>query len=329
MICNMQPGLAHVSSKGALLGSDDLIAETVGLLRPQTVVEPRLHAGGSWAVQFDPFPHVKLGTVVSGECWLALEGHDPVQLREGDFYLLGNPPHYILGSDLDTDPVQADSLWSGVADHSAPLGDATADTYLCGGHFFFDDSNAPILIDILPTLVHVRAGDPRGGLLAHLSELLVTEVESSDAGGVLVLDALAQVLFVHMLRAHADQEDRPTGWLGALKQDDVGAALRAMHADVARRWSLGELATISHMSRSAFAAAFKAQVGRPPLDYLIQWRMSLARDALRQGSQSITELAAITGYESESAFSTAFRRVVGCSPKQYRDAHRGLVEPVD
>jgi AraC-like DNA-binding protein len=122
-----------------------------------------------------------------------------------------------------------------------------------------------------------------------------------------------------MLRAHADQSGRPAGWLGALNDDRIGAALRAMHADVARRWTLTELAGISHMSRSAFAAAFRSQVGTAPLDYLIQWRMSLARDALRRGTRSISELAAATGYESESAFSTAFRRVVGSSPKRFRD----------
>ena len=93
-----------------------------------------------------------------------------------------------------------------------------------------------------------------------------------------------------------------------------------MHADVAHRWTLNELAGISHMSRSAFAAAFKTKIGTAPLEYLIQWRMSLARDALRRGTLSISELAFATGYESESAFSTAFRRVAGASPKQFRDA---------
>lgn len=113
---------------------------------------------------------------------------------------------------------------------------------------------------------------------------------------------------------------RQASGLGALSDDGIGAALRAMHSDVARRWPLQELAGISCMSRSAFAAAFKKQVGTTPLDYLIEWRMSLARDALRRGTRSISELAFAIGYESDSAFSTAFRRVVGSSPKQFRDS---------
>jgi hypothetical protein len=164
-------------------------------------------------VRFDPFPHVKLGGVVRGECWLALQGHEPVLLREGDFYLLGNPPPYVLASALTEEPRDAKPLWDSAANGAVRIGPETGeDTYLCGGHFSFDDANASILIDVLPPLVHVRAADPRGKLLAHLSELLVTEVETTAVGGSLVLDHLAQILFVHMLRAHAGQAGRPAGW---------------------------------------------------------------------------------------------------------------------
>ena len=320
------PFIYTSSTKGSPFGSSDPIAAAIGLLRPLTVIEAGLHAAGPWALRFDPFPHVKLGVVARGECWLALQGHEPVLMREGDFYLLGNPPPYVLASALTEEPRVAKSLWEGATNGAVRIGpEAEEDTYLCGGHFLFDDTNASMLIDLLPPLVHVRAADPRGKLLAHVSELLVTEVDTNAVGGSLVQDHLAQILFVHMLRAHADQAGRPTGWLGALSDDGIGAALRAMHADVAHRWTLNELASISCMSRSAFAAAFKNQVGTSPLEYLIEWRMSLARDALRRGTRSISELAFATGYESESAFSTAFRRVVGSSPKQFRDtAHRAM-----
>ncbi|MGW7692839.1 AraC family transcriptional regulator [Streptomyces asiaticus] len=308
------------STTGSVLGSSDPIADAIGLLRPRTVVEPALHTAGPWALRFDPFPHVKLGVIVHGECWLTLEGHEPVLLKEGDFYLLGNPPSYVLASTPTAEPRAAKPLWDNAVNGAVRIGpEAEEDTYLCGGHFSFDDTNASILIDVLPTLVHVHAADPRGKSLTHLSELLVAETETTAVGSSLVLDHLAQILFVHMLRAHADQAGRPTGWLGALNDDGIGAALRAMHADVAHRWTLEELAGVSRMSRSAFAASFKNQVGTAPLEYLIAWRMSLARDALRRGTRSISELAFATGYQSESAFSTAFRRVVGSSPSQFRD----------
>jgi AraC-like DNA-binding protein len=302
----------------------DPIADVIALLRPRTVVMSGVYASVPWAIQFDPFPHVKLGGVVRGECWLALEGRKPVLLREGDFYLLANPPRYVMASALTVKPRPAKRVWASAVEGAVRLGPPTADeTSICGGHFAFDDPNAPLLLDVLPLLVHVRAGDPRGALFEHLSQLLVSEVKADAVGGSLVLDRLAQVLFVHMLRAHvADSSARPVGWLGALGDARIGAVLRAMHADVARSWTLAELADIAHLSRSAFAASFKNQVGRPPLEYLIQWRMSLARDALRHDSRSISELAFAVGYESESAFSTAFRRVVGMSPKQFRDEAR-------
>jgi len=329
-IHNVKSSFLYASAKGSPLGSSDPVAAAIGLLRPRTVVEAGLHAAGPWAVRFDPFPHVKLGVVARGECWLALQGQEPVLLREGDFYLLGNPPPYVLASSLTAKPRAAKPLWDSAANGAVRIGPEDGeDTYLCGGHFSFDDANASILIDVLPSLVHVRAADPRSKLLAHLSELLLAEVEASTVGGSLALDHLAQILFIHMLRAHAGQADRPAGWLGALRDDGIGTALRAMHADVAHRWTLKELAGISHMSRSAFAASFKNQVGTAPLEYLIEWRMSLARDALRRGTRSISELAFATGYESESAFSTAFRRVVGSSPRQFRDTahHAADSEP--
>jgi AraC-like DNA-binding protein len=237
--------------------------------------------------------------------------------------MLGNPPPYVLASTPGVRPRPAEEVWALAQDGSVRIGPESAeDLYLCVGHIAFDDSNASLLTDLLPPLVIVRAADPRGNELGQLITLLATEVEATAAGGPLVQNHLAQILLVHMLRAHAGQTDQPTGWLGALNQDGIGAALRAVHADVAHSWTLQELADISHMSRSAFAQSFKNHVGVPPLDYLIRWRMNLARNALARDTLSISELARATGYQSESAFSTAFRRVVGSSPTKFRDQAR-------
>jgi AraC-like DNA-binding protein len=311
-----------------VLGFRDPVADAIGLLRPRTVIGPSLRAVGEWALRFDTFLHVRIGGLVRGTCWLILEGHEPVLLHEGDTFMLGNPPPYVLASTLDADPRPSAPVWASAEDGLVRIGpESEDDLYLCVGHIAFDDRNAALLTDLLPPLVIVRATDPHGRQLAQLIDLLATEVGLTAAGGPLVQNHLAQILLVHMLRAHAGQADRPTGWLGALNEDGVGAALRAMHADVAHSWTLAELAEISHMSRSAFAHAFKSHVGIPPLEYLIQWRMSLARDALARDTLSISELARATGYLSESAFSTAFRRVVGASPAQFRNQARQLPRP--
>lgn len=302
-----------------MLGYRDPVADAIGLLRPRTVIEPGLRAGGEWALRFDPFPHVRIGGLVHGSCWLLLDGREPVPLRQGDTFMLGNPPPYVLAGSPDAPPRPARQVLAGAVDGFVRIGgESEEELYLCTGHIAFDDRNAALLTDLLPPLVTVRETEPHGRPLAQLIELLATEAGSTAPGGPLVQNHLAQILLVHMLRAHAARTDRPTGWLGALNQDGIGTALRAVHADLAHPWSLGELAEISHMSRSAFAHAFKSHVGIPPLEYLIQWRMNLARDALARGTLSISELARATGYRSESAFSTAFRRVVGSSPTQFR-----------
>lgn len=302
---------------------NDPISDVIRLLRPQTVFTGAVRAAGEWALSYEPFPHVKVGLVASGECWLAVEDSEPTLLHEGDFYLLCNPGRYVMGSGPSVRPREAQPLWAASTNGELRLGTGRQhETLVYGGLFSFDDPNAPLLLDVLPQFVHLRSEEPRGQLLRHVSELLVAELNESAIGGTLVIDHLVRVLFVHLLRAHSAQADRKLGWLSALSDPRIGAALRAIHLRVEHGWSLGELSDIAGMSRSAFAASFKGKVGRAPLEYIIHWRMSIARDALRRDAISISELAFKVGYESESAFSTAFRRVVGFSPKQFRNAFR-------
>lgn len=320
----MKSDLSYRSSTAPWsLGTCDPIVGAIGLLRPVTVVDPGLRAADPWAVRFDAVPHVRIGGLVHGQCWLIIAGREPVWLAEGDIFLLTDSPPYQLTSVPGAEPIDAASLWETAVGGEVRIGSESEESiYVCGGSFRFDSSNASLLIDLLPTLVHVRATDPRNRTLVQVTDLLRSELTDHAVGRSLVLDHLAQILFVQVLRAHSEQSDQPSGWLGALNDDGVGAALRAMHGNVSHRWTLQELAHIARMSRSAFAASFKRQVGASPVEYLIQWRMSLARDALRHGTGPISELAAATGYESESAFSTAFRRVTGASPRQFRDEAR-------
>lgn len=311
-----------------MFGFHDPVADAIGLLRPRTVVGPNLRASGRWALRFDTFPHVRVGGVVQGRCWLTLDGQEPVLLEEGDTFLLGNPPAYVLSSAPDVMPQPAEPAWATAQDGLVRIGSEAESLYLCIGHIGFDDANAALLTDLLPPLVVFHAADSDGATMAQLITLLAAEVTVTASGGALVQSHLAQILLVHMLRAHAARTDRPAGWLSALSDDGIGAALRALHSDLARSWTLAELAKVSHMSRSGFARSFKAHVGIPPLEYLIRWRMNLARDVLERDSMSIAELTRATGYLSESAFSTAFRRVVGVSPAQYRSSARHPVRVV-
>ena len=152
------------------------------------------------------------------------------------------------------------------------------------------------------------------------------ELRDPQPGGVLVIQQLAQMLLVQALRAHLSEGARGgVGWLFALADRQMGAAISAMHAEPSRRWTLQELAERAGMSRSTFAQKFKATVGSSPMDYLTRWRMLLAGDRLTTSGDPISVISPALGYESESAFSTAFKRVMGCSPRQY--GRRGAGAP--
>ncbi|MFF8033568.1 AraC family transcriptional regulator [Streptomyces sp. NPDC016626] len=306
------------SSAEVTLDAHDPVRDVLALARPQTVAPVPLHATAPWGARFSPFPHIKLGVIVEGECWLCVDGLEPLFLSTGDFYLLGNPPPYGLGSSIEAarardsnGPLHKENPASGPGISQGSV------TYTCSVDFEFQDSDASTLFSSLPPAMLVKADDTGGRVLWNIAALLVHEIETQKAGQSLVLEHLAQILLVHMLRSHADSSHEPLGWLASVADDGIGAALRAVHADPRHRWTLEELAKIAMMSRSAFAVNFRNRVGRPPADYLIEWRMQLARAALRTGD-SLTTIARAIGYQSESAFSTAFRRIVGMSPRDFR-----------
>ncbi|MTD53091.1 AraC family transcriptional regulator [Amycolatopsis pithecellobii] len=306
------------SSAEVTLDTHDPIRDALALARPHTVAPVPLRATAPWGARFSPFPHIKLGVIVEGECWLCIDGLEPLFLSTGDFYLLGNPPPYGLGSSIEAARAR-DSKGPRRKEISAsgPEISQGSVTYTCTVDFEFQDSDASTLFSSLPPAVLVKADDTDGRLLWNIATILVHEMGAHKAGRSLVLEHLAQILLVHMLRSHAGSSQEPLGWLASVSDDGIGAALRAIHAEPGDRWTLEELAKIAMMSRSAFAVNFRNRVGRPPLDYLIEWRMQLARAALRT-EDSLTAIAAAIGYQSESAFSTAFRRVVGMSPREFR-----------
>ncbi len=149
-------------------------------------------------------------------------------------------------------------------------------------------------------------------------ERLRQELLDPQPGGSLVAQDLAHMMLVQALRLHLAEGVRGgVGWLFALADQQMSAAITAMHEAPGYRWTLQELAGRAGMSRSIFAMKFKATVGKSPMEYLTRWRMMLAGDRLANSSEALSAIALSLGYESESAFSTAFKRVMGCSPRKY------------
>lgn len=187
---------------------------------------------------------------------------------------------------------------------------------LVGGAFAFEPGQARLLFGALPPFLLVPEHDPAAAALSGTLALLDREIGGDRMGAALVTRRLAEILLVQALRACTATRGGP-GWIGALADRRIGAAIRLMHGDVARSWSVAELAGAVGMSRSSFALRFSRLVGTPPLDYLLRWRMELARDALRRPDVSVASVAWRLGYTSESAFGHAFKRAFGRAPKRY------------
>jgi len=300
----------------------DPLADVLALLRPEAAVAAELRAHGRWSLAFDAYPGVKFGVVVDGECQIAVRGRAAKTLRAGDVVLLGGAPPYVMASDMQTPSRSANDFLRGTKKRVARLGSVGEKpiVHIVGARFALDRANAHLLVEALPELVRIPADEAKS--LRSVTRLLVEEVRSAQNGRPRALDQLAQLVLTYALR-WLDSDGKSlarTGWLRALADARIGAALRHIHSSVERGTSVVELARVAGMSRTAFAARFKELVGHPPLAYAIQWRMSLAKDALRTTDRAIGELGFTLGYESESAFSMAFRREVGCSPRVYRES---------
>ena len=293
----------------------DPLSDVFSLLDVRSARCTRFEAGGAWALRFPAKPALKFAAVLHGECWITLPGTPPHQLGAGDTFLLADAPPYVLANDREMAPLDGIALFDW--EHSDVAHHGGAETVLLAGSFVFEAAHAQPLLDLLPSFMLIPAADKAAAILRSTLEILDGEIRSTRMGASLVTRRLADVLLVQALRAYvAAQGADGVGWIGALTDPQIGAALNLMHGEVAHRWTVEGLANAVGMSRSAFAVRFKDTVGVPPLDYLLRWRMQLARDALRR-EETVSSIAAGIGYASESAFGNAFKRVYGRAPKRY------------
>lgn len=296
----------------------DPLSEVITLLRPRTVFTKGISGAGRWGVRYSDFGQPSFCTVIDGSCRLAVDGQDALTLQAGDFVLLPATPGFTISGfdpvtpefvDPNVTPAPADEVR-----HGTPEGDP--DVRLLGGYFVFDTPNAGLLVSLLPALIHVRAAERFSILVRLVSE----ESSEQRSGRDLVLSRLVEVLLVEALRAQG--EDAPPGLLRGLGDARLAAAIRQMHGDLAHPWTVAQLAKQAALSRSAFFERFTRAVGMPPMEYLLSWRMTIAKDLLHRHDIGLTEVAERVGYGSASTFSTAFSRHVGQPPSRYARASK-------
>lgn len=291
----------------------DPLAQVIELLRPQAVFSKGITAAGAWAVDYAEFGRPAFAAMTLGSCRLTVAGEAPLVLEAGDFVLLPAMPRFGMSS-LDPGPLQRIVPSAEPPRHEVRYGrqDGPPEMRQFGGWFTFGAPDVDLLISLLPRMIHVR-GVPR---LAQLVHLLGDEAARDDAGRALILERLVEILLIEALRAAPVQTEQP-GLLRGLSDPRIASALRSLHGDITRGWTVPDLADAAGMSRSAFFARFTRMVGARPMEYLTTWRMAVARDLLRRGGAALDEVAERVGYGSASTFSTAFSRHTGLPPGRF------------
>lgn len=300
----------------------DPLSEILAILKPKSYLTAGMNAGGDWAIRFDNRPGIiKCHAITAGGCWLAVEGvAPPVRLMAGDCIILPSGCPFTLASDLGLEPTSARVVLGSARPGDMIVHNEGGDFAFIGTRFEVDSQKAGALLGTLPTLIHLHEADDREALRWCITQMM-TEMRVGRPGGTLAAQHLAHLMLLQAFRLHlARQANNRVGLLYALADPQLGRAIEAMHADPARRWTLAELANRAGLSRSIFAQRFRQRIGETPIAYLTRWRMTLATDRLTAGQEPLGTIARTLGYESENAFNTAFRRVIGCAPRRYARA---------
>src|ERR1700693_1848072 len=316
----------------------DPIADVCETMHVAGVVHARLEATAPWGlareaeVGKEAIPHsaasensppqfAHFGMVSRGNCWLSIEGiPDPLPLTGGDCFLLAPGSTYALRDDPRT---RARSFCEVAPKNRGSVihyGGGGVPTTIISGWFSFSPMSVKRLKRLLPELILVKADQAQTLALHATLQLLASEMAEPAPGSEVMVNRLADILFIQCVRAHiaSSSETCKSGWLRAIFDSRIGAALKAMHERIENPWTVETLAAAAGMSRSAFALRFKEVLGETPLEYLTNWRMYRATGLLREGDRKLFEVAKSVGYDSDAAFSKAFKRVLGAAPREFR-----------
>ena len=297
----------------------DPLSEVLSLLKPRSLRASGLDIGGAWSLEFSQNVPIKCYAVVHGQCWLAVDGvPEAIMLRAGECFLLPGGRPFRLTSDLSLPATDYRAVYPSTQAGGVVTLGGGGDFFMVGSRFSLSGGHTDLLLGLLPPVVHFHSEADRAALHGSV-ERMRQELREQQPGSDLVVQHLAHTMLIQALRlylAHG-QHGQSVGWLFALNDKQIGAALEAMHTDPAQDWTVQTLARAAGMSRSAFAQKFKATVGSSPVEHLTRWRMVLAVDRLENTGDPLSVVALSLGYESESAFSTAFKRVMGGPPRRY------------
>lgn len=306
----------------------DPLGETLHFLRMSGVFYCRSEFTAPWALALPPFEaSMMFHVVTAGQCWLEVEGAEPSLLRPGDLALVPHGDgHRLVGDSSAVAANLFDLPRRMVSDRYEILrhGGGGAPTTVICGVVRFEHPAALHLGRLLPRVISVNAwSSPESEWLQSTLRFIAAEAQDPRPGGETVITRLADILVIQAIRSWiARDPSARSGWLGALRDPQIGRAIAQVHHDPSVAWTVASLAASVGMSRSAFAARFTDLVGEPVMRYVSRWQMHAALMWLREEDASVAEVANRLGYESEAAFSRAFKRVIGVSPGAARRGGR-------
>jgi AraC-like DNA-binding protein len=296
----------------------DPLSQVLSLLKTESYVSSGFSAGGDWSLHFELRNDViKCYAVEEGGCWMVVDGvAEPIRVMAGDCFVLPSGRPFRLTSDIGLIPQDSNSAFPPASPGGVVTINGGGDLFLVGSRFTVNGRQAPMLLQMMPPVVHIKAEGDQQALRWSVSRMR-EELANSRPGGALIAKHLAHMMLVQALRLHLQEGKHEAGWFAALTDPRLCKAITAIHANPGERWKLAQLASIAGMSRSVFAEKFRAVTGETVMDYVTRWRMLIAGEELEATTKPISAIAPALGYESESAFTTAFKRVMGCAPREY------------
>lgn len=326
----MKEIITRTQFEETMLKSADPLGEALHLLRMNSMFYSRSEIIPPFGVELPAgSPFLLFHVVISGQCWLEVKGREPQLMQTGDFALVPHGDGHKLVSEIGVPTFNMYDLPRQKISERYELitneGDGVPSSMICVA-VRFDHPAAHQLIQLLPRFIYIPAWQsPHFEWIQSTLRLMAAEAKALRPGGETVITRLADIMVIQAIRSWIEQDPTAqTGWLGALQDKHIGNAILAIQKEPERAWSVATLAQEVAMSRSAFAARFKELVEETPMQYVTRWRMNVALTWLKEGDLSLSELAERLGYQSEAAFSRAFKRAMGVSPGIARRSNQTL-----
>lgn len=296
----------------------DALSDVLNLMRLKSCVYFLRDFASPWGMEMPSGTYAQFHMVTRGRCWLRFRG-ELSELAGGDVVVFARGGGHVLVSDPDAVTVPGMQVLEAHVDQRPMFSDGAERVRLLCGHFEFDRLLRHPLVDELPDLIHVQGmSSDQPDWLDAVTRVLIRATGGEQPGDAIVVDRLAEVLFIQVLRAYLVAHQPLGGFLGAIRDMQISRALRAIHAGFASELTLADIARQAGMSRSNLALRFKGVLGETPMDYVTRWRMLKAQELLKDPDRSLSDVAECVGYKSESAFSHTFKRQFGRSPGVFR-----------